>query len=566
MKEWAEWAWTTASTTPRALPTAEPAAPRARTTAALTAARAVSTARPTVARVVATTVAPTAARMVAPAGPMAVPMVVPMVVPVTVAPTVARATAVVVTAERMAAPVVTVAPTAVPAVASTVRATVVRVPTAAATAVPTAARTVAQAADLEVNGAQGETGGHPAGRLALRRCTHLEPDDFAERVWGQDASLSTREQLPQGFGDLLDLDAVDRLVSRQGLRTPFLRVAKNGQTFAASRFTRGGGVGATVEDQVDDAALARLFADGATLVLQGLHRSHAPLVDFSQALAADLGHPVQVNAYVTPPQAQGFSDHYDVHDVFVLQVAGEKRWFIREPVLRHPTRDQPWTDRRAAVEHAAKQPPLIDVVLRPGDALYLPAGFLHAAQALGETSAHLTVGIHTWTRAHLLAELLRQLQGVESLREPLPLGVDVTDAASIGLELGETVDSLRSALRDVDAQVLAGRMARAAATSVRAEPVGPMAQARAAAAVDLWTRIRWRRHLRAELRRAGDEVLVTTIETSLAVPAAAEPGLRRLLAGEELTVAELGADGIPGDADRLELAASLLRHALVVPA
>ncbi len=31
-------------------------------------------------------------------------------------------------------------------------------------------------------------------------------------------------------------------------------------------------------------------------------------------------------------------------------------------------------------------------------------------------------------------------------------------------------------------------------------------------------------------------------------------------------MAELGADGIPGDADRLELAASLLRHALVVPA
>ena len=454
------------------LPTAEPAAPAARTTAALTAARAVSTARPTVARVVATTVARTAGPM---AGPMAVPMAVPVV---TVAPTVVRAPAVVVTAERMAVPVVTAGPTAVPAVASTVRQTVVRAPAAAATAVPTAARTVAQAADLEVNGAQGETGGHPAGRLALRRCTHLEPDDFAERVWGQDASLSTREQLPKGFGDLLDLDAVDRLVSRQGLRTPFLRVAKNGQTFAASRFTRGGGVGATVDDQVDDAALARLFADGATLVLQGLHRSHAPLVDFSQALAADLGHPVQVNAYVTPPQAQGFSDHYDVHDVFVLQVAGEKRWFIREPVLRHPTRDQPWTDRRAAVEQAAKQPPLIDVVLRPGDALYLPAGFLHAAQALGETSAHLTVGIHTWTRAHLLAELLRQLQGVESLREPLPLGVDVTDAASIGLELAETVDSLRAAC---------------ATSTRRRSPGGWRARPRRASARSRWGR--WRRRV-----------------------------------------------------------------------
>jgi hypothetical protein len=271
------------------------------------------------------------------------------------------------------------------------------VPTVVPTVAPTVAWTAVPAADLEVTGAQGEAGGVRADRPALRRCTHLEPGVFADRIWGQDASLSTREQLPGGFGDLFDLDTVDRLVSRQGLRTPFLRVAKEGQTLPASGFTRGGGVGATISDQVDDAALARLFADGATIVLQGLHRTHGPLVDFAQQLAADLGHPVQINAYVTPPQAQGFSDHYDVHDVFVLQIVVEKRWFIQEPVLRHPTRDQPWTDRRAAVEAAAREKPLIDVVLRPGDALYLPAGFLHAAQALGETSAHLTVGVHTWT-------------------------------------------------------------------------------------------------------------------------------------------------------------------------
>jgi NAD(P)-dependent dehydrogenase (short-subunit alcohol dehydrogenase family) len=51
-------------------------------------------------------------------------------------------------------------------------------------------------------------------------------------------------------------------------------------------------------------------------------------------LAADLGHPTQVNAYITPPSSRGFSPHYDVHDVFVLQVAGEKHWRIHEPVLR----------------------------------------------------------------------------------------------------------------------------------------------------------------------------------------------------------------------------------------
>ena len=83
---------------------------------------------------------------------------------------------------------------------------------------------------------------------------------------------------------------------------------------------------------------------------------------------------MQVNAYVTPAQNTGFSDHYDVHDVFVLQVAGEKRWRIREPVHPSPLRDQPWTDRRTrGRRRPPRRPPLLEETLRPGDCLYLPA-------------------------------------------------------------------------------------------------------------------------------------------------------------------------------------------------
>jgi len=52
-----------------------------------------------------------------------------------------------------------------------------------------------------------------------------------------------------------------------------------------------------------------------------LHVAWPPLVTFGSELAAELGHPVQINAYVTPPQNRGFAPHYDVHDVFVLQIA-----------------------------------------------------------------------------------------------------------------------------------------------------------------------------------------------------------------------------------------------------
>jgi ribosomal protein L16 Arg81 hydroxylase len=103
------------------------------------------------------------------------------------------------------------------------------------------------------------------------------------------------------------------------------------------------------------------------------------LITFAARLAEEVGHPVQVNAYVTPPQSRGFAAHYDVHDVFVLQVAGRKRWYVHEPVLVDPLPDQPWDQRKTEVTARAAEPPLMDTVLAPGDALYLPRGFLHSA-------------------------------------------------------------------------------------------------------------------------------------------------------------------------------------------
>ena len=79
---------------------------------------------------------------------------------------------------------------------------------------------------------------------------------------------------------------------------------------------------------------------GATVVLQGLHLTRHPLAAYSRELEARLGHPVQANAYLTPRRSQGLPVHHDTHDVFVLQVAGTKRWLVYEPVLELPLRDQ----------------------------------------------------------------------------------------------------------------------------------------------------------------------------------------------------------------------------------
>jgi hypothetical protein len=370
--------------------------------------------------------------------------------------------------------------------------------------------------------------------------------------------LSRAADLPSGFGDLFSNDAVDELVSRRGLRTPFLRVAKNGSTLPDSAFTAAGGAGAGIADQASDDKLLRLFGDGATIVLQGLHRTWAPVLEFTQDLAADLGHPVQVNAYVTPPQNTGFSDHYDVHDVFVLQIAGEKRWRIREPVHPSPLRDQPWTDRRAAVESAAENPPLLEETLHPGDVLYLPRGYLHAATALGDVSTHLTIGVHPWTRRHLADELvaraLTAASADERVRASLGLGVDLADETAWDGDLDVVREALVRALRDLPSEALADGLDRRRRGAQRAAPVSPVATVRAAARLDGTERVQLRPHLDARLdgdrllSRAGELSLDPTETERVAVVLASGVGsadilgidlTRRLLLGGVVVLAQL---------------------------
>jgi hypothetical protein len=376
--------------------------------------------------------------------------------------------------------------------------------------------------------------------------------------------LTRAEETGSSFADLLDLAAVDELLSRRGLRTPFLRIAKDGAVVDPKRFTTSGGAGAEVADQISSDAVLRLFADGSTVVLQGLHRLWPPLIEFADQLAADLGHPTQVNAYITPPSSRGFSPHYDVHDVFVLQVAGEKHWRIHEPVLTDPLRTQPWNDRAAAVAAAAEREPVIDAVLRPGDALYLPRGYLHSATALGAISAHLTVGIHSvtrWAAAESALDLVRLLAADDpELRRSLPLGVDLADPAAVADDVATVVTALKGWLDRVDPTEVADRLRARTWAQVRPEPVAPLAQATAAADLSPDTVLRLRRRLRCRLREAVEgRVTLVAGRRSLELPAETRPAVAGLLATGELKVADLpGLDA----ADQLTLARRLVTESI----
>ncbi|MYR95642.1 MULTISPECIES: cupin domain-containing protein [unclassified Streptomyces] len=390
-----------------------------------------------------------------------------------------------------------------------------------------------------------DVGAAPGAGVLETRLTGLGTEEFARDVWARKPLLTRGAS---DFSDLFSTAAVDELISRRGLRTPFLRVAKDGSTLPESGFTAPAGVGATIGDQLDDTALWRAFADGATLVLQALQRTWEPVADLTSRLSAELGHPVQANAYVTPPQNRGFDAHYDVHDVFVLQIEGAKRWLVHEPVHPDPLRDQPWTDHRSAVAEAARGEAHLDTVLKPGDVLYLPRGWLHGAEALGGVSVHVTLGIHTWTR-YALAEQLAQaalaaLRDDPRMRSTLPLGVDRPDG-----ELGIVREHLLAAIAQADSAPLFHRARRVQA---RPAPLGPLAQFAAVDGLGPDTPVRLRAALEARLEGSRLATRVGWLD----FPDADLPSVSRLLDGGTRTAGELG----------VALVGRLLRAGVLVPA
>ncbi|OON71477.1 cupin domain-containing protein [Streptomyces tsukubensis] len=384
-----------------------------------------------------------------------------------------------------------------------------------------------------------------AGVLETRLTGGLPRERFARDIWARTALLTRGAS---DFSDLFSSAAVDELISRRGLRTPFLRVAKNGSTLHESSFTSSAGVGATISDQLDDTALWREFADGSTLVLQALQRTWGPVAELSAGLSAELGHPVQANAYVTPPQNRGFDDHYDVHDVFVLQIEGTKRWIIHSPVHPDPLRDQPWTDRRSAVAEAAKDEPRIDTVLEPGDVLYLPRGWLHAAEAQGAVSIHLTLGVHSWTRYALAEQLARSalaaLRDDPWTRGTLPLGAD-----GPGGELDMVRQRLVAAVTETDPGPLFHRERR---RQGRPAPLGPLAQHKAVDGLRPDSPVRLRAALEARL--VGGRL--TTRVGWLDFTENDLPSVVSLLDGEVRTAGDLG----------VALVERLLRAGVLLPA
>jgi ribosomal protein L16 Arg81 hydroxylase len=145
---------------------------------------------------------------------------------------------------------------------------------------------------------------------------------------------------------------------------------------------------------------------GHTLLVRHAERASPKLQAIADAFAHFFHSPVDIQVYLTPDRSQAFGWHYDLEEVFIIQVQGCKEYTIRQNTLNPlPV----WDNMPVALGYERETSRLrMSCRLEAGDWLYIPSGWWHIARTQAE-SIHLSIGIMPVTRLKVFAFLTQYL-------------------------------------------------------------------------------------------------------------------------------------------------------------
>lgn len=382
---------------------------------------------------------------------------------------------------------------------------------------------------------------------ALEQC--IEPiasGEFLGAVWEREPLLIERGEEGR-FDDLLSASEVEGLVCSGALRYPAFRLVSAAKNLDLADYTES--IPWRPQPFSGSAAVERVISEfeaGATIVLQGLHLHWPRLSTFCRKLEEELDQPVQANAYYTPRDSQGLPVHHDTHEVFVLQVSGDKRWLVYEPILELPLGHQRYT-----AELGAPGSPVLDVTLKAGDTLYLPRGWLHQALTSQEDSLHLTIGVKVYTWLEAFKSALESCENDVSFRRSVP-----GDGAG-----GEALlEKLRERL---DAATVAARRKEKLVRTRRPVLEGQLTQLRRIDELAVDTLLERRATVIASVRSEDGQIVLSYEGKDLSFPARLRDEINFLIAGG----GRFCASDLPGTLDedsRLVLVSRLIREGFLI--
>ncbi|WP_434428103.1 JmjC domain-containing protein [Nannocystis pusilla] len=253
---------------------------------------------------------------------------------------------------------------------------------------------------------------------------------------------------------------------------------------------------------------------------------------------------------MAPPRAAGLGPHHDETEIFTLQISGSKRWQIFPRVEA----EGPGMHSRADLGE-----PTHDLVLEPGDLLYLPRGFVH--EVTNESASFsLTVVFKPFQWSSVLDLLRASLARTRDFTAPLPAGAlfDGHRHEPLRREFAARLERVREALANLSLEDLCEGLAQRHLQGMMAPPLARLESSFMAHEISLQTLVARRPELEFQLTRDADAaVLVLAGGGMLRTGRVAEAALRGILAAEgPFRIADID-DGLTAPA-KLALAEKLV--------
>ena len=193
----------------------------------------------------------------------------------------------------------------------------------------------------------------------------------------------------------------------------------------------------------DPAKVKALLGLGASLIANHLHRVCPEVGAVAHMLERAFAARVFANVYCSFKGVQAFQTHFDLHDVFAVQVEGEKLWHVYEARADAPVSPLPPGDEVEKWLTSSRGRLLFEVNMKPGDVLYLPRGQYHDAVTGAQASLHVTFGVAPATGLALFDLLETAVKQESAFRQYLP---DARDEAALRERLAALAERVKAVM------------------------------------------------------------------------------------------------------------------------
>lgn len=213
-----------------------------------------------------------------------------------------------------------------------------------------------------------------------------------------------------GFAALLPWETFNTLPTAERLLSGELKITQRGRDpvfDAAVPRTRH-----LQERPMRAEALHALCEQGMSLVVNQVERRVPAIAAVCAMIERHFAAKTATNAYASFQRESAFAPHYDNHNVLVLQLHGSKRWFCHGQPYAFPL-----SDRFPAPEDPG--PVEAEMLMEPGDLLFLPRGEVHWAELASPASLHLSITIQSPRGRNLMHWLAEQADAEQVSREDL---------------------------------------------------------------------------------------------------------------------------------------------------